>query len=89
MQHTHVDYLSVNTYDNQTGSLTLQGIFKNYHWGAPNPPADNDEWGGIDMRGEVILLSRNIVIEGEDVDGWGGSILTTDLRLDDAYATLT
>lgn len=31
------------------------------------------------MRGEVLLLSRNIKIQGEDVDGWGGQILVTDL----------
>ena len=30
------------------------------------------------MRGEVALLSRNVIIEGEDTDGWGGQILTTD-----------
>jgi hypothetical protein len=32
------------------------------------------------MRGEVYLLTRNVVIEGEDVDGWGCSILTTQIR---------
>ena len=31
------------------------------------------------MRGEVLLLSRNIKIHGEDRDGWGGQILGTDL----------
>jgi len=31
------------------------------------------------MRGEVMLLSRNIKIHGEDVDGWGGQVLATDL----------
>ena len=34
----------------------------------------------MDMRGEVVLLSRNVQIEGEDVDSWGGSVLTTQLR---------
>jgi len=31
------------------------------------------------MRAELILLTRNIKIEGEDRDGWGGQILATDL----------
>lgn len=31
------------------------------------------------MRGEVILLSRNIKIHGQDRDGWGGQILGTDI----------
>ena len=30
------------------------------------------------MRCEVKLLTRNIHIEGEDRDGWGGTILTND-----------
>lgn len=32
------------------------------------------------MRGEVILLTRNIQIKGEDKDGWGCSVLTAELR---------
>jgi len=30
------------------------------------------------MRAEIVLLSRNIKIEGEDNDGWGGQVLVTD-----------
>jgi len=30
------------------------------------------------MRGEVRLLNRNIRIQGEDIDGWGCTILTND-----------
>lgn len=30
------------------------------------------------MRGEVILLSRSIVIAGEDIESWGGQIVTSD-----------
>lgn len=30
------------------------------------------------MRGEVILLSRNIIIAGEDIESWGGQIVTSD-----------
>jgi len=32
----------------------------------------------MDIRGEVILLSRNVKIIGEDVDGWGGQFVTSD-----------
>ena len=31
------------------------------------------------MRGEVILLTRNVKVVGEDADGWGGQILITDM----------
>ena len=40
------------------------------------------------MRGEVLLLSRNIVIKGEDKDGWGGQVLVTDMfESDGTYRT--
>jgi len=47
-----------------------------YHWGAPKSTAD--KFSGADMRGEVIFLSRNIKILGEDIDSWGGHFLTGD-----------
>jgi hypothetical protein len=31
------------------------------------------------MRGEVLLLTRNILIQGEDVDSWGCNIVTSDV----------
>jgi hypothetical protein len=31
------------------------------------------------MRGEVMLLTRNILIQGEDVDSWGCNIVTSDI----------
>ena len=37
-----------------------------YHYGKPeSTEADY----GVDMRGEVLLLSRDIKIHGEDIDG--------------------
>ena len=30
------------------------------------------------MRGEVLLLTRNINIRGEDIESWGGQIVTSD-----------
>lgn len=30
------------------------------------------------MRGEVILFNRSIVIAGEDIESWGGQIVTSD-----------
>jgi len=42
-----------------------------------------DDYDGVDMRGEVVLLTRNVKIQGEDVDGWGGQVLVTDLTESD------
>jgi hypothetical protein len=30
------------------------------------------------MRGEVLLLTRSITIAGEDIESWGGQIVTSD-----------
>ena len=71
LQHTHSDYLTIDSYNDETGDLQLQNTFNHYHWGQENAPSTT-EFGGVDMRGEVLLLSRNVQIEGEDLDGWGG-----------------
>jgi hypothetical protein len=63
------DYSEVLEYESSSGKLTLVDPLEHYHFGGP----DNSEYyKGLDMRGEVALLTRNIVIEGEDADGWGG-----------------
>jgi hypothetical protein len=30
------------------------------------------------MRGEVIMLTRNIKISGQDIESWGGHFMTGD-----------
>jgi len=30
------------------------------------------------MRGEVLLLTRNVVIDAEDIESWGGQVVTSD-----------
>lgn len=32
------------------------------------------------MRGEVILLTRNVVIDAQDIESWGGQIVTSDTQ---------
>lgn len=49
---------------------------KNYHWGAEKSTAE--KYNGVDIRGEVVSLTRNIKVMGEDVESWGGQILTAD-----------
>jgi hypothetical protein len=50
---------------------------KFYHWGAPESTAD--KYNGVDMRGEVLSLSRNIKVVGEDIENHGCQILTADI----------
>jgi len=66
----------VKSYNAKTGDTELNSALKFYHWGAEK---STKETYGVDMRGEVISLSRNIKIIGEDVETWGGQILTADV----------
>ena len=54
----------VKSYDAVTGVATLQGKIQYNHYGAKKSTAD--KYNGVDIRGEVLILSRNIRIVGED-----------------------
>ena len=54
------DFVKIKTYDNDTGEITLEEPVNNYHWGAPVSTAA--KYNGVDMRGEVQLLTRNVKI---------------------------
>jgi len=78
------DYSEIKAYDSATGKLTLKAKLKYYHWGAAATTATKykAEYGqAMDIRQEVIYLSRSVVIEGDtttpDVD-WGGHITISD-----------
>jgi len=70
------DYVHVTSYDNITGLVTINSTLLHYHWGAPTSTAS--QYNGVDIRGEVMILSRNIIISGENIEGWGGQIVTSD-----------
>lgn len=76
MQHDHTDYRTISAYESSTGVITLNEPLKYYHWGSGDSTAR--DYNGVDMRGEVVLLSRNVRIVGNDTDSWGGQILVTD-----------
>lgn len=66
----------MTAYNAATGELTIDSPFEYYHFGQDDNPAD---YYGVDTRGEVRLLTRNVKIIGNDEgDKWGGNILTTD-----------
>ena len=57
---------TVTKWDKGTGTITLDKATVWYHWGAET--STGDRYNGVDMRGEVLSLSRNIKIIGEEVD---------------------
>jgi len=71
-----VDNVFVQTYDNTTGKITLQSNLDYYHWGQAESTGAN--FDGVDMRGEVLLMTRNVKIDAEDIESWGGQIVVTD-----------
>ena len=73
-QHTHSEYRTIVSYAG--GEIKLDRPLDYYHYGVA---ASTETDYGVDMRGEVLLLSRGIKVQGEDIDGWGGQVMATDL----------
>ena len=67
-QSLHSEYRTVTGYY-ASGRLFIDLPLDHYHFGAES--STEIEYNGLDIRGEVILLSRNIVINGEDASGHG------------------
>lgn len=77
LQWTHSEYRTIDSYNSATGLVTLTQALSKYHFGAGSSTAA--DYNGLDTRGEVRLLSRNVRILGDyNNDLWGGHILTTD-----------
>jgi hypothetical protein len=64
-----VDYAVIKSYDNVTGVVNLDRPLSHYHFGKSE--STGPQYSGVDMRGEVVLLSRNIKIIGNDTEAWG------------------
>jgi len=66
----------VVSYSSSTGRIVLRDTIKYYHYG--NTTSTGPNYNGADLRGEVLLLSRNIRIVGKDVESWGCQFATRD-----------
>ena len=69
MNWNEVDYAIIKSYDNVTGVATLDRPLSNFHFGKLE--STGPQYSGVDMRGEVVMLSRNIKIIGNDTEAWG------------------
>ena len=76
MQHDHFDYMTVLSYDPVTGITHFTNTFDHYHFGAYDTKLD---YNNVDMRGEVAILTRNVVIEGTTDNDIGCQVVTTDV----------
>jgi hypothetical protein len=82
-QYTHWDRNAVKSYNSGSGVIVLEKPLTWYHFGHATSTADL--YNGVDIRGEVLSLSRNIKIIGDetDSDGHGMQILTSDIMEED------
>ena len=77
MDNTHSEYRTIISYEN--GKVQLDSGLDHYHYGATS--STELLYNGVDIRCEVILLSRNIVIDGADQQSegeHGAQIFVTD-----------
>lgn len=56
--------------------MKLTEPFEHYHFGGESTAAD---FSGVDMRGEVVLLTRNVRVVAEESNDWGCAILTSEI----------
>jgi hypothetical protein len=56
------DEAFVVSYNNETGETQIDHPLDYYHFG--HEESTGDLYNGLDMRGEVILLTRNVKIQG-------------------------
>ena len=75
-QHHHTEYHTLAAYDPETGLAEIDDTLEYYHWGAMK--STGDKYEGVDMRGEVLMISRNVRIVGNDTDSWGGQVIVAD-----------
>lgn len=76
-----VDESFITSYDSSTGEIVLNSTLNYYHFGRSASTADL--YNGVDIRGEVMLLTRNVKIQGQDIESWGGQIVTGFFMEDD------
>lgn len=78
--------MTIESYNNVTGDIIFTEALRYYHWGQSK--STEGDYNGVDMRGEVILLSRNVRIVGDDTDSWGGQIVISDsMEMDGTFRT--
>jgi hypothetical protein len=58
MNHWETELANINFYGETTGLLELKRAFQYFYWGTSNLTSYNST--GVDMRGEVSLLTRSI-----------------------------
>lgn len=72
----------MQSYDSASGVAVVSPALSHYHYGAPQSTAGRYN---VDVRGEVLILSRNVQIlahmgadeAGNQLEAWGGQVVTS------------
>lgn len=75
-QSNHTDYMEISVYDELTGYIEFTGPVQYYHWG--QEWSTDDDYNGVDMRGEVVLLSRNVRVLGSGPNDFSSQVVVTE-----------
>mmetsp|Transcript_44478 Transcript_44478/g.32596 ORF Transcript_44478/g.32596 Transcript_44478/m.32596 type:complete len:101 (+) Transcript_44478:715-1017(+) len=78
MMYNETDYVTIDAYDQLNGIAYLYKQVWGRHYGYYKTTAS--DYNGVDIRAEVFLASRNIKISGNDTEGWGCQIVTSDFE---------
>jgi hypothetical protein len=86
MRTMDYDYCVIESYNIGTGEVVCTEKLEGYHYGASDRHIESDDYDfNMDMRAEVVLLSRNIKITASTYDighilnePWGCRILISD-----------
>lgn len=57
-----IDEVFIESYDATTGEIVINTTLNYYHYGRSE--STGDLYNGVDVRGEVVLLTRNVKIQG-------------------------
>lgn len=69
MRFRQYESATLVSYDDESGIAVVDSELTYYQYGLMNSTAS--DYNGVDLRGEVYLLTRNVIIQGEDLDDWG------------------
>jgi len=77
LKHDGAEENHIVSYNNETGAAVVRDPIVYHHFGKAESTAEYYA-GVVDIRGEVLLLSRNVRIVGDDKQSWGGALSVRD-----------
>lgn len=70
------DVGTIDVYDPATGKVTFTEVLKHYHYGAADSTVD--DFSGVELRAEVMLINKNIQIKNAPGNKYGCHMVVSD-----------